>query len=176
MAEYHSPCVVTPNIPLSCLNAVEKFILTTVLQHERVEVEQALYLFSEEGIDEEIKVSRAKCEAALSQTEPGTNHLAMHFAAEISAPSQREDPEPLVCFINALDPLHVLQGIVRRYSERLPYVVVQQALTCTRMRPDGFGGAATFIAPDRIEHICTTSWARERIEALRTARGVFAES
>lgn len=176
MAEYRSPCVVTPNIPLSCLNAVEKFILTTVLQHERVEAEQALYLYSENGIDEEIKVSRQKCEAALSQTEPGTDRLAMLLAAEIFAPSQRDDSEPLVCFINGLDPLHVLQGIVRRHPDKLPYVVIQQALTCTRMRPDGFGGAAAFISPSGIEHICTTSWAQERIEALRAQSSGFAKA
>ncbi len=77
MAEYRSPCVVTPNIPLSCLNAVEKFILMTAFQHELIETEQSIYFFSENGIDDEVKVSRAKCEAALSQTEPGTDRLAM---------------------------------------------------------------------------------------------------
>ena len=44
----------------------------------------------------------------------------------------------------------ILQDIVRR-SSTLRYVTVVTAFTCTKMRPDGFGGMAVVITADAIK-------------------------
>lgn len=167
MSDYTTPTVVIPLIPEACMTPVERFILTSVFEHARILEKQALYLFAETGIDEEVFVSRAACESAFDAVENGTDRLAMLLAHDLRRPSQRHDPKPLVSFINDLDPSRVLQGIVRRHPERLPWVIIQQAFTCTRMRPDGFGGMGTVIHAGGIEHNCTTSWASQRVLALK---------
>lgn len=169
MSDYATPTVVIPPIPEACMTPVERFILTSVFAHECVPERQALYLYAETNIDEEVFVSRAACEAALDRHEPGTDRLAMLLAHDLRRPSQRHDPTPLISFINDLDPLRVLHGIVRRHADLLPWVIIQQAFTCTRMRPDGFGGMGTVIHAGGIEHNCTTSWASQRVLALHGA-------
>ncbi len=146
------------------MDEVERFILTSVFEHQLWE--GALHLFAEEGIDDEVFVCRKTLDAVLDRIEPGTHRLAMLLAAQIRETSQADEPQPLICFINELEPARVLQGIVRRHSEQVPHVVIQQAFTCSKMRADGFGGAATLIHPKNIEYICTTVWARQRIAAL----------
>ena len=164
MADYATPTVVIPALPVDCIDPVERFILTSVFEHQLWD--GALHLYAQEGVDDELFVSRQTLDAVLDMVEPGTHRLAMLLAAQIRETSQASDPQPLICFINELEPARVLQGIVRRYPGQVPHVVIQQALTCSRMRPDGFGGAATFIHAEGIEHICTTVWARQRIAAL----------
>lgn len=164
MAHYATPTVVIPALPVDCIEPVERFILTSVFEHQLWE--GALHLFAQEGVDDELFVSRPTLDAVLDRVEPGTHRLAMLLAAQIREPSQANDPQPLICFINELEPTRVLQGIVRRHTEQIPHVVIQQAFTCSKMRPDGFGGAATLIHAEGIEHICTTVWARQRIAAL----------
>lgn len=164
MANYSTPTVVIPALPVDCIDPVERFILTTVLEHQIWE--GALHLFAQEGVDDEAFVSRTALDAVLDTQAPGTHRLAMLLAAQMRETSQADDPQPLICFINDLEPARVLQGVVRRHPDRLPHVVIQQAFTCSRMRPDGFGGAATLIHAGGIEHVCTTVWARQRIAAL----------
>jgi hypothetical protein len=55
-------------------------------------------------------------------------------------------------------------------ANRLPYISIEESLTCTRMRADGFGGGATLITPDTLEWINTRQWLDERL----TARGLKA--
>ena len=43
----------------------------------------------------------------------------------------------------------ILQDIVRR-SETLTHVSIEAAFTCSKMRPDGFGGMATSITAEEI--------------------------
>lgn len=38
------------------------------------------------------------------------------------------------------------------------------ACTCSKDRPDGFGGGAVFITPDNIEWLSTQQWLQERIK------------
>lgn len=164
MAHYATPTVVIPALPVACIDPVERFILTSVFEHQLWE--GTLHLFAEDGVDDELFVSRQALDVVLDTQEPGTHRLAMLLAAQIRETSQANDPQPLICFINELEPARVLQGIVQRHPKQVPHVVIQQAFTCSVMRPDGFGGAATLIHAEGIEHICTTVWARQRIAVL----------
>jgi hypothetical protein len=60
----------------------------------------------------------------------------------------------------------IFQTIVKRNSQALPYISIEQSFTCTRMRPDGFGGASTLITSDAIEYISTAEWLRTKIAGL----------
>jgi hypothetical protein len=58
---------------------------------------------------------------------------------------------------------------VRRSA--LDFIEVETAWTCTKMRPDGFGGAATLITADAIEGMSTSSWLDEAIARLDPGPG-----
>jgi hypothetical protein len=170
MAVYFTPTVVTPLIPIGLITPVERFILTAMFNHDLLPDEGdggSLQLHAEEGIDEDRRIDRAAFEALADAIEPGTDRLVMLIDMQVRTKAQRDDPDPIVSFINELDPLKVLQGIVRRHPERLPAFVIQQAFTCSRMRADGFGGAATVITAAAVESLCTTSWAAARVAAAK---------
>src|SRR3546814_2542006 len=73
----------------------------------------------------------------------------------------------------------IFQDIVQRSA--LDYVEVEAAWTCSKMRPDGFGGAATLITADDIETVSTAGWLVVRSEEhksdlqslMRTSSAVF---
>jgi hypothetical protein len=51
--------------------------------------------------------------------------------------------------------LIILQDIVRRSKGALPYLTIAAAYTCSKMRPDGFGGMGITIAPRAIRYWST---------------------
>ena len=55
----------------------------------------------------------------------------------------------------------IFQDIVQRSA--LDFVEVEVAWTCSKMRPDGFGGAATLIMADDIESVSTAGWLEEAV-------------
>jgi hypothetical protein len=56
-----------------------------------------------------------------------------------------------------------LQDIVRR-SKTLSYISVVTSFTCSKMRPDGFGGMAVLITPDAIVGKSTGDFLQDMIE------------
>ena len=56
-----------------------------------------------------------------------------------------------------------LQEIICRSNGELSWISKESAYTCSRMRPDGFGGGAVFITADDIQYSFTGQWLEERI-------------
>ena len=61
-----------------------------------------------------------------------------------------------------------LQGIIRRANGELTWISRETAYTCTRNRPDGFGGSAVFITANEVQIIGTSSWLEQRIHEAET--------
>ena len=66
------------------------------------------------------------------------------------------------------DLLNRFQEIIRRSNGELPWISKESAYTCSRMRPDGFGGGAVFITADDIQYCFTGQWLEERIGEAET--------
>lgn len=60
------------------------------------------------------------------------------------------------------------QEIIQRSNGELPWISIESAFTCNRMRPDGFGGSAVFITADDIQYFGTSSWLEQRIGEVET--------
>ena len=60
------------------------------------------------------------------------------------------------------------QEIIRRSNGELLWVSTEAAHTCSKMRPDGFGGSAAFITADDVQYTCTSSWLTQRISESET--------
>ena len=60
------------------------------------------------------------------------------------------------------------QALVGMSDGRVPWVSFELAYTCSKMRPEAFGGAAVFITADDVKHISTAGWLAEQVEALKS--------
>lgn len=66
------------------------------------------------------------------------------------------------------DLLNRFQEIIRRSNGELPWISKESAYTCSKMRPDGYGGGAIFISADDIQYCFTGQWLEQRISEAET--------
>lgn len=140
MADYYTPTVIEPFIPLTAMLPIERLFLAQVFSEELDG--EAAYYFSEDGACDLISLSAEDVRAALDAATPETSRLAQKLIDEQPDAILGEDDIDLdMC--GDLWP-DVLQDIVRR-SPDLDHLTVTMAFTCSKMRPDGFGGLAMLI-------------------------------
>jgi len=138
MADYYTPTVVDPMIPLATMLPIERLFLAQVFSEE-LDGESAYYC-SEDGANDLISLAAAEVRAALEAATAETSRLAQKLIDEQRDAILGEDDIDLdMCGDLWAD---VLQDIVRR-SPDLDHLTVTMAFTCSKMRPDGFGGLIT---------------------------------
>ncbi|BEH08908.1 hypothetical protein GSUET_05200 [Geobacter sulfurreducens subsp. ethanolicus] len=79
-----------------------------------------------------------------------------------------EEPDGEEIELTEDDLLNRFQKIIRRSNGELPWISKESAYTCSKMRPDGFGGGAIFITADDIQYSFTGQWLEERISETET--------
>ena len=145
MADYFTPTVIDPVIPISAMLPIERIFLAQVFDEELVG--ETAYYFSEDGGRDLISLPAAEVRAALNTATPETSRLAQKLIDEQPDAILGEDDIELdMCGDLWAD---VLQDIVRR-SPDLDHLTVTMAFTSSKMRPDGFGGLAMLITADTI--------------------------
>lgn len=162
MADYYTPTVVEPFIPLTDMLPIERLFLAQVFSEELDG--EAAYYFSEDGACDLISLFAEEVRAALDAVTPETSRLAQKLIDEQRDAILGDDDIDLdMC--GDLWP-DVLQDIVRR-SANLEHLTVTMAFTCSKMRPDGFGGLAMLITSAAIRSESThTLFDRFYAEAL----------
>jgi hypothetical protein len=149
MADYYSPTVIQQSIPDADMTPLELLLLSHIFDAEQDG--DNWYFFSEQGPYDMLSIERGALESALAASESAGDASANRFVRE-------HLPDPL-----AIGPLpshvdidlsttsweFIMQDIVKR-SLTLTYVSAVSSFTCSRMRPDGFGGAAVLISADEI--------------------------
>jgi hypothetical protein len=137
--------VIDPMIPLAAIQPIERLFLAQVFDEELTS--EAAYYYSEDGARDLISLPAADVRAALDAATPESSRLAQKLIDEQpDAILGEEDIDLDMC--GDLWP-DVLQDIVRR-SPDLDHVTVTMAFTCSKMRPDGFGGLAMLITAQTI--------------------------
>ena len=156
MADYHSPTVVTPTIPLADITPLERLILEAVFDTELDRDDEHIYLFSEIGSSDLITVDRDDLLGAFEASVTVSGSTATERGAKLLR-EESPDTEAADIDIDMSDTSweFILQDIVKR-SPTLDEIVVTTSFTCTKMRPDGFGGAVTLITADTISGKSTT--------------------
>jgi hypothetical protein len=145
MADYYTPTVVDPMIPLAAMLPIERLFLSQVFDEELTS--EAAYYCSEDGARDLISLAASEIRTALDAATPETSRLAQKLIDEQSDAILGEDDIDLdMCGDLWAD---VLQDIVRR-SPDLDHLTVTMAFTCSKMRPDGFGGLAMLITASTI--------------------------
>ncbi len=152
MADYYTPTVIDPMIPLAAILPIERLFLARVFSEE-VEGENAYY-YSEDGASDLIYLDAEAVRTALDAASPETSSLARKLLDEYGeAILGDEEIELDMCGDLWAE---VLQDIVRR-SPDLDNLTVTMAFTCSKMRPDGFGGLAMLITASTIRSESTNT-------------------
>lgn len=146
MADYFTQVVVQETIPNADITPLERLLLTQMFSAEPDG--DGLYFFAADAVSDMITVERHALESALAQSLAlGESHAVAYVAARLS--DQDEDDSHIDLDMGGTSWEFFLQDIVRR-STRLHYLTVVASFTCSKMRPDGFGGAATLITAEKI--------------------------
>jgi hypothetical protein len=145
MADYHSPTVVDPVIPVADMNALERLLISNIFEYD--EEGDNLYFHHWAGAESVISVNRQEFEAALANAHYDENSpLAQLVEQAKGAPALAEEIE---LDLSEMSFEFLFQNIIRR-SSTLQYILVITSFMCTKMRFDGFGGMATVITADKI--------------------------
>lgn len=149
MADYFTPTVLQPSIPDADMTPLERLLLFHIFDAERDG--EDWYFFSEQGPAGMFCVERTALEAALAASESAGESVANSFVKEHLPDPQAGEPAPshLDLDLSATSWEFIMQDIVKR-SSTLTYVSAVSSFTCSRMRPDGFGGATVVISADEI--------------------------
>lgn len=146
MADYHSPTVVQPTIPDRDMTPLERLLLSHILDCEPDG--DGFYFYSETGPSDDIDLPLDELRAALSASD-GVPSTAYDYVIERLALAGADDTH-IEIDLSGTSWEFILQDIVRR-SRTLDHITVVSAFTCTKMRPDGFGGMAVLITADAIK-------------------------
>jgi hypothetical protein len=141
MADYFSPTVIQPTIPTVDITPLERLLLSHIFHPEPDG--DGLYFAAAEGPADMIWLDRAPIEAALAQSKSTTDSTAMTIVTEQLARVPADNVEIELDFSDH-SWVSIFQDIVRR-SATLRYVNAVSAFTCSKMRPDGFGGMVVVI-------------------------------
>jgi len=140
-ADYFSPTVIQPAIPVADITPLERLLLSHIFNAEPDG--DGLYFHADERPADMIWLDRAPIEAALAQSKSAADSTA---AAVVTAQLAQVPADNVEIELDSSDMCwqSVFQDIIRR-SPTLRYVTAVSAFTCSRMRPDGFGGMAVVI-------------------------------
>lgn len=146
MADYHSHIVIQPSVPLVDMSPLEDLLLSHMLQSE--EDGDALYLFAELSIDSMPSINVGELRAAFQESLSFESQILPAVKLWLDKVCDLDDDEDTDFDFDAVVeyPAYqlILQDIVRR-SATVNYFTIEGAYTCTKMRPDGFGGVAGLV-------------------------------
>jgi hypothetical protein len=146
MADYYSPTVIRPPIPVAAMTPLERLLLENIFSAEPIG--DGLYFYAEEAPVDFIVLSRAEIEEALTASNGAAGTVATFVAERLSRVAPEEAEIDLDLSGTSIWEF-IFQEIVRR-SPALRYVTAITSFECSKMRPDGFGGMAVLITADRI--------------------------
>jgi len=146
MAGYFTPTVIQPTIPLGDITPLERLLLSHIFNAEPDG--EGLYFYADEGPAGTIWLDRAPLEAALAQSSTASDNTA---ATVVTSQLARVPADNVEIELDVSDTpwQAIFQDIVRRWRS-LRYVTAISSFTCSKMRPDGFGGMAVLITPTAI--------------------------
>jgi len=145
MADYFSPTVVQPTIPNADMTPLERLLLMQIFESELDG--DGLYFFAEIMPAEQIELPIESLRTALAASDGVASETATFVLDHIK--NIGEDDSNVEFDLSGTSWEFIFQDIVKR-SATLDHVTVVSAFTCSRMRPDGFGGMAILITADVI--------------------------
>jgi hypothetical protein len=153
MADYFSPTVIPEIIPNADMTKLELLLLSHMFDADSDG--DGTCFHSWQGPSDLIWVDRAELSAALDTARSSDCQVRNYVEEKLKTAISGDDTIELD--LSGVSWEVILQDIVRR-SNKLRYITVTTAFTCSKMRADGFGGMALFIAADGIKACSTTEF------------------
>lgn len=145
MADYYSQTVVQPNIPVDAITPLELALLTGMFEHESDGA--SIYFFASEGPSDMVWLDIAELRAMLADETIAAESITEIVLDKLNAAGPEE--VELEIDLSDLGDAMIFQAIVRR-CDQLDHVTITSGWTCSKMRPDGFGGGVTVVTADHI--------------------------
>ncbi len=145
MADYFSPTVVQPTIPNADMTPLERLLLMQIFESEPDG--DGLYFFAEIMPAEQIELPIETLRNALAASDSVASETASFVLDHINNIGEGGSDVEFDLSVTSWE--FIFQDMVKR-SATVDHVSVVSAFTCTRMRPDGFGGMAILITADAI--------------------------
>lgn len=145
MADYYTSTVVQPTIPYADMTPLERLLLTKIFESEPND--NGLYFFAEIMPTDQFELPLEILRGALAASD-GVPSQAATFGID-RLKDAGGDYADIELDLSVISWEFIFQDIVKR-SATLDHVTVVSAFTCSRMRPDGFGGMAVVITADAI--------------------------
>lgn len=145
MADYYTPTVVQPTIPYADMTPLEQLLLTKILDSEPGD--DGLYFFAEIMPTDQFELPVETLREALVASDGVASQAATFVIGRLK--DAGGDYADIELDLSVTSWEFIFQDIVKR-SATLDHVTVVSAFTCSRMRPDGFGGMAILITADAI--------------------------
>jgi len=145
MADYFSPTVIQQPIPIADMTPLERLVLGHIFDAEQDG--ETLYLDAALGPTDTVQLSVGDLRAAFEASAEIASRAASYVAERLAA--THADDRKIEIDFSGTSWEFIFQDIVRR-SSTLRYVTAVTSFTCSKMRPDGFGGMAVLITADAI--------------------------
>lgn len=158
MADYFSPTVVQPTIPACDIAPIERLLLNHIFTAEPDGDD--IYFYAEEAINDMIEIPTDDVRAALNASDGVESSVTVMMRDEVAKLDVNDTYLQLDFTSSGWEA--IFQDIVRR-SATIEHITVISAWTCSKMRPDGFGGMAIVITADNVMTNSTNSMIDEMI-------------
>jgi hypothetical protein len=145
MADYYTPTVVQPVIPNADMTPLERLLLLQIFESEPAD--EGLYFFAEIMPADQFELPIETLRNALAASDGIASQAATFVIDRLK--DAGEDYADVELDLSVTSWEFIFQDIVKR-SATLDHVTVVSAFTCSKMRPDGFGGMAILITADVI--------------------------
>lgn len=150
MADYSTPTIIRPNIPAEAITMLELIVLTEMYEWERDG--DGLYFFAPEGTPTEIQLDVTQVRELAAVAPEGRGSIVPLLLSKLAELDTEEGSFDLD--VTDMKDAQIFQDILHRCPD-IDHVSIVSGWTCSRMRPDGFGGAVTVITRDRIQSSTT---------------------
>jgi hypothetical protein len=165
MADYYTQTVIHQEIPKCLIAPFERLLLAEIFEND--ELSDSFYYYASERPNDFITLDRREFEDAISQSRVRSRLRSPLVEALLKSDAEKDFFD--FDLTSGPDYTTILQDIVRRSKGELPYVTIATAYTCSKMRPDGFGGGAIIITPYCIR--CRSTYdVFERFESRRAKK------
>jgi hypothetical protein len=151
MADYFTSTVVQADIPIADMTPLERLVLGAIFDIE--ESGSAVYFFARDGINDCPSLPIAALRDAWARADGTSSRLHDRVTEQLAETAA--DAEAFELDLSVDGYAFILQDIVRR-STTLSHITVEAAFTCSKMRPDGFGGMAMLVTKEAIISESTT--------------------
>lgn len=150
MPDYYSSTIVQPKIPLSDMTATEFLLLCGIFE---CEIEDGnVYFFAEFGPSDMPELDMGEVKEALKSDADHPTQTSRWLEEQLDRVGDNFDCLTVDISIKSYE--FIFQEIVAR-SLTLSYVWLLTSHHCSKMRPDGFGGAASLITADQFRYKST---------------------